>query len=55
MIGGEICDSCEIYDPKYDKWTLSKNKIISNNHFITCVTALNPVANIKPHNILKFY
>lgn len=55
MIGGENCDSFEIYDPKYNKWTLSTNKLVSKNHFITSVTGLNPEVDIKPQNILKFY
>lgn len=54
-IGGVHCNTYEIYDPKRDTWTLSKNQLSSGDHLITRACVLVSEASINPENISNFY
>lgn len=55
VIGGANCDSFEVYDPQSNKWTLSKQKLLSKKHDITNAVFLNPATNIIQGNLFDFY
>lgn len=54
-MGGQNYDSYEIYDPQYDKWTLSENKLISDDRVVTRAYTLIPESNITQDNVSNYY
>lgn len=55
VMGGDRCDSFEVYDPEYNIWTLSDSRLGSNEHQRTRAFVLDPTANINSRNICDFY
>lgn len=55
VIGGDNCDSFEIYDPETNTWTISDMKLGSNQHQRTRVFVLDPTTNINSENISNYY
>lgn len=54
-MGGNYCDSFEIYDPESNVWTISDTKLGSNQHQRTRVFVLDSITNINSKNISNYY
>lgn len=54
-MGGDNCDSFEVYDPESNTWTLSDTKLRSNEHQRTRAFVLDPTTNINSRNISDYY
>lgn len=55
MIGGNNCDSFEVYDPESNIWTISDMKLRSNQHQRTRAFVLDSITNINSKNISDYY
>lgn len=55
VIGGNNCNSFEIYDPESNIWTISNMKLGSNQHQRTRAFVLDPLINISSKNISDYY